>query len=749
MRLNLAYKFIPPVLFFMLLTAGISYYFLTDNVSKSTSNLAATSSESLKTEQLEAKKSYTKALNNKINLLGRFISKKSVDPILSYNFDALEETVLEATEDPEIEYVAFSMPDSGVIAGKLPYEELENPSLPEHLKEERFEIADGSGKIGTVYLGVNYQPIYLAIEQSNKRIDAATSSVTTIRDTLQTNYNKSFLTIEFLKVIFISLMITLFFRLFINKPLTELGHASQQIAGGNYDYKIDSNRKDEIGDLQETFETMRLKVLAFTNNLQSMIDERTEQISVILNNVQSGFFLIDANLKIQPGFTKSCSTLLGSDELEGRKIGELLRLKGRVLDHYEVLLLQVFEEPDFSDLSIDQLPGRFQLNGLEISCQPSVVERGGQVMLLFTVEDLTALAQQEAENSRKSTLINILKKLEAFRAFLHLTSHELQRAKSLNDREKQSNEVKMILHTIKGNAGSFMLSDLSTLVHSIEEKDSWDIGDFVTIEDFIREFLASNEEILNIQFDKLGENQAPLKLDVSLIDDLRNTLSRKSDSIEKIISSINTWIDEVTEVAFKSHLMVMEDYVLRISKQLEKKCTVEFSGLDVKGNPHFVKEISQVLTHAVRNSLTHGLESPAQRGSKDTEGKIFVSVKNSEDALRISFGDDGRGLDRSKILKKAISTSLITAEQGDNISDRDAFLLIFESGFSTTERTNEISGRGIGMSAILATTQKYDGVIDVENKVGKGVIFHLDFQKSKISAILGRSTQKHLLKKTS
>ena len=132
-----------------------------------------------------------------------------------------------------------------------------------------------------------------------------------------------------------------------------------------------------------------------------------------------------------------------------------------------------------------------------------------------------------------------------------------------------------------------------------------------------------------------------------------------------------------------------------------------------------IEKIADPLTHLVRNSLDHGLESAADReaNGKPAKGTITLRAFHQGGNIVIEVADDGRGLDREKILAKARSRGMPV---DDSMSDAEVFGLIFEAGFSTAEQVTDISGRGVGMDVVRRNIMALGGRVDIASQLGWG-----------------------------
>jgi two-component system chemotaxis sensor kinase CheA len=162
-----------------------------------------------------------------------------------------------------------------------------------------------------------------------------------------------------------------------------------------------------------------------------------------------------------------------------------------------------------------------------------------------------------------------------------------------------------------------------------------------------------------------------------------------------------------------------------LSRQLGKQITMSTSGDDTELDKTIAEELADPLMHMVRNSIDHGIESVEERqaAGKDPMASIRLAAYHQSSQIVIEISDDGRGLNREKILGKAVERGLI--KSGSQLSDNEAFLLIFEPGFSTADTITGISGRGVGMDVVKEHVQKLRGQIDIQSEKGKGTTFFL------------------------
>lgn len=173
--------------------------------------------------------------------------------------------------------------------------------------------------------------------------------------------------------------------------------------------------------------------------------------------------------------------------------------------------------------------------------------------------------------------------------------------------------------------------------------------------------------------------------------------------------------------------------ILRDVAVLEhKKVDLVLEGTEIEIDRNILRIISDSLVHLVRNSVSHGIESPAkrlERGKAET-GKVTLKATNEKDTIYIDVIDDGNGIDLNAIKAKALEKGIISADYAKIISDDEIMMCLFEPGFSNAEKITEVSGRGVGMDVVKRSVESIGGKITIETTLGKGSRFTLSLPSS-------------------
>jgi two-component system chemotaxis sensor kinase CheA len=169
----------------------------------------------------------------------------------------------------------------------------------------------------------------------------------------------------------------------------------------------------------------------------------------------------------------------------------------------------------------------------------------------------------------------------------------------------------------------------------------------------------------------------------------------------------------------------MNRLVRDLARKSGKKVELELVGEDVELDRTLVEELADPLVHMIRNSMDHGVEPPDEReaAGKPPVGKLRLSAAHQAGQIAVEVADDGRGLDKRRILDKAVAKGVVAP--GASLSDQEIYHLIFQPGFSTAEKVTDVSGRGLGMDVVRKQVEKLRGRIEVESHSGLGSRFLL------------------------
>jgi two-component system, chemotaxis family, sensor kinase CheA len=243
---------------------------------------------------------------------------------------------------------------------------------------------------------------------------------------------------------------------------------------------------------------------------------------------------------------------------------------------------------------------------------------------------------------------------------------------------------------------------------------------------------ASNIKVdvqkLDNLIDMVGEMviaQSLVAQDSELRHATNSRLSRNLAQLTRVTKELQRAAMSLRMVPIRGTFQKMNRLVRDLSARAGKQTELITAGEETELDRNIVEEIADPLIHMMRNSVDHGIESPEARraAGKDPTGKITLSAFHQGGNFVVQIKDDGAGLNRERILKKAIAQGLINPN--DDLTDQEVFALIFAPGFSTAEIVTDLSGRGVGMDVVRRNIEKLRGRIEIESTPGQGATFSI------------------------
>jgi len=179
-------------------------------------------------------------------------------------------------------------------------------------------------------------------------------------------------------------------------------------------------------------------------------------------------------------------------------------------------------------------------------------------------------------------------------------------------------------------------------------------------------------------------------------------------------------------VAIRDTFDKMKRVVRDTSKKTGKELHLNIQGEETEIDKTMIDSLSDPLIHIIRNAIDHGLEADAEErvnAGKKVEGTITLRAYHKSGSIVISVSDDGRGINKEKVFRKAIERGIITGDE--NLTDSQIFGLIMQPGFSTADAISDLSGRGVGLDVVKTSIEKLRGKIEIDSKEGEGTTFSM------------------------
>jgi len=210
---------------------------------------------------------------------------------------------------------------------------------------------------------------------------------------------------------------------------------------------------------------------------------------------------------------------------------------------------------------------------------------------------------------------------------------------------------------------------------------------------------------------------------------LQNAAAREDVDLARTTHRLNLVAGELQEGVMRTRLQQIDTLwsklprvVRDLSMQLGKTVQLEMVGRETELDKTILEAVRDPLTHLVRNSIDHGIESPADRAAagKPAEGTLTLRAFHAGGQVSIEITDDGAGIDPVRLRDKVVSKGLMTREAADRLTDHEATALVFMPGFSTASALTNVSGRGVGMDVVKTNIERIGGSIDLSSDPGRG-----------------------------
>ena len=250
----------------------------------------------------------------------------------------------------------------------------------------------------------------------------------------------------------------------------------------------------------------------------------------------------------------------------------------------------------------------------------------------------------------------------------------------------------------------------------------------------VKQKIASDSSYIRVDSDKLGHlinlvgelviSGAAMKLMVE-----RHGLP----DVEEVSETMSTLVSNIRETALELRMVPIGETFSRfrrvvrdVSAELGKDIQLVISGGETELDKTVVEKINDPLTHLIRNSLDHGIESQEERlqAGKEAKGSIQLNAYHESGHIVIQIIDDGAGLNTEKILAKAIANGIVSEDQ--HLSQQEIFNLIFEAGLSTKAKASGLSGRGVGMDVVRRNIEALRGSVNIDSAVGEGTTISIE-----------------------
>lgn len=246
-----------------------------------------------------------------------------------------------------------------------------------------------------------------------------------------------------------------------------------------------------------------------------------------------------------------------------------------------------------------------------------------------------------------------------------------------------------------------------------------------------RETVKVSTQNIDTVLDLIGE-LVVIKSQLLHDDYLRSTTNIR---LHGLVSLFDKTVRELQDKALQMRMTPLKQTFLRtqrhireLAHKLKKPTNLTVEGEDTEIDRNLIELVGDPLIHLVSNAVDHGIESVEEREKcgKPQQASISLQASQAHGRITIQIRDDGRGIDREKIIKSAVERKLLSVESNpESMSNREVYKFLFIPGFSTTEEITDVSGRGVGLDVVKANIEKIKGTIEIDSVLGKGTTFQI------------------------
>lgn len=526
----------------------------------------------------------------------------------------------------------------------------------------------------------------------------------------------------------------------LTRSVRELSVVAEAIYEKNdYTIRAVKTSSDELGLLTDTFNGMLVGIQrrdreleAHRQNLEALVDERTRKLSernlemrVVLDNIDQGLAMIDA----QGNFVGECSkTFVERFGQPSPRTPFHAHPALNENDAKKTLALELGYDQLMADIlplevALAQLPSHVVHDGRHYALSFTRIVHGGTPTgaLLVTrdvTEELLAARAKLEQNERVQVFERIMRDRAGFTEFLTEAGRLAQRlaADAFADRA----EKMRVLHTLKGLTAVFDVASVSEAAHELEQ--ALGAGDDARIGAAQRELGGRWEKFLGVVRPVLGRTQRQ-RVELTFAE-LREIVARVRSGAPQgeILRALLELGDEPVALRFER----LQDQLTRVARYLGKpEPAVLIQAGYVRLPVERFREFWLSLTHLVRNIVDHGLQPEAERAEqgKPPKNNVLLSAHAGEHGVFIEISDDGRGIRWDRLAEKAKQRGLPSSTRAELVR------ALLTDGVSTRETVTQTSGRGVGMAAVDAACRALGGSVSVESEPGRGTRFRFEFPR--------------------
>ena len=458
------------------------------------------------------------------------------------------------------------------------------------------------------------------------------------------------------------------------------------------------------------------------------LDAKNRDMRLLLDNVQQGFLTVEIDGTLAPERSAAVDSWFGAPSANASWFDYLAGVSPEFSERSAFAWDEVKEGVMPFEVTLDQMPHRLSVGAriFNVDYRPIGAEPNERFLVILT--DVTSdVEKEQAESERKEAMAlfeHVLADRTGFEAFFEEASTivgHITTVESSGDMIR----FKRLIHTLKGNAAIFGLTSVAGICHALE--------DFIAEEGELpprsmRLSLAVRWARLTSNVEALfGKSTHQIQIDDRQYEALLHAAQTGEPKAE-LVSRVQGLKWEAAE----TRLAHFGEQAQRIAQRLEKgDIEVRVEAGDLRLDPKRWGEFWSSFIHAIRNALDHGIENADTRMArgKRPAGLLQLRAVQDECGVTIEIADDGNGIDWDAVRAKAKRAGLPSATQDDLKSS------LFVDGFTTSQNVTDLSGRGVGMGALLHATRSLGGELTIDSTHGRGTRLRMNFPRDAARAL--------------
>lgn len=519
-----------------------------------------------------------------------------------------------------------------------------------------------------------------------------------------------------------------------------------------------TNERLRVLDILKSQLAISLENASLYSNMEELVNIKTRQIAAVNNNLRSlldnagqGFMTFGQDLIIKKEYSEECIRIFGFDVF-GKLFHELIYTEDYENQNYiKRILTNVFDKnnENMRNIYLDLLPAELFIKDMYINAQYKIIEYNNEQICMVILTDSTYKKELESKILEERNMLKMVVDVVVhYNDFISIVKDYTEFCFDIFSEivlspHKNSDKIDRMLlyiHTFKGNFAQMQMKNISQSLHKLETDLISIKGNDDKVNNYIKDLFESNEMLkwlnddIEVLKNILGEEFINRDAEVAVS---KESLLRLEELAQNIADDDKTiLIDEIRKLRNRPFVELFTrytDYVLELSQKLDKLIyPMQIICDDILVDTDYYNDFTKSLVHIFRNCIDHGIESPEEReqAKKDIYGTIKCEIRKKENSIIITISDDGRGIDIEAIKSKAIQKNLFSLDMINKMSQKEILDILFYNDFSLKDSTTIISGRGIGLSAVLYEIQKLKGEILINTNKNNGTDFVFIIPKS-------------------